>query len=76
MQPLCKIKAYFRLVFSQKTDHFTRLVNNWGIKVVFCISEAEFASISRLFSFVTHGQTVLKRVGKYLIFRTLFWNCV
>lgn len=52
-QPLCKIKAYFRLVFSQKTDDFTRFLNDWGIKVGFCKSEGEFASIMTLF--VTDG---------------------
>lgn len=48
-QPLCKIKAYFRLVFSQKTDDFTQFFNDWGIKVGFCESEGEFASIMSLF---------------------------
>lgn len=63
-QPLCKIKAYFRLVFSQKTDDFTQFFNDWGIKVGFRKSEGEFAPIMSLF--VADGHTFSKHIGKYL----------
>lgn len=84
MQALCEIKAYFRLVFTQKTDDFTRFVNDCSIKVGYCISEGEFAAIVRLFSFVTDRLTFLKCIRKYLFnlkiwqrkFDSLFWNCV
>lgn len=84
MQPLCKIKAYFCLVFSQKTEDFTRFLNDWAIKVGSCFSEGEFASLMSLFSFVTDGQTFLKHIRKYLfhlkivnwIFRPLCFGVV
>ena len=66
MQALCEIKAYFRLVFTQKAHDFTRFVNDCSIKVGFCVSQAEFASGVRLFSFVICGQTFLNHIRKYL----------
>lgn len=73
MQALCEIKAYFRLVFTQKTDDFTRFVNDCSIKVGYCISEGEFAAIVRLFSFVTDRLTFLKCIRKYL-FNLKIWK--
>lgn len=55
LQALCEIKAYFWLVFTQETHDFTRFVNDCGVKAGYCISEGEFASVTRLF-FICHGR--------------------